>query len=112
MNYLTFYNFFCFPGYEFKTGATILCVFVIRLGRKERKIVITPPIPASKTGNREEDVYQITKAFMKTIEDNTLNSGDGRKNGKKGKIKSVEGEIGFFLTHKGKIIRFKNPITS
>jgi Kdo2-lipid IVA lauroyltransferase/acyltransferase len=52
-----------------KTGATILCAFIIRLGRKKHKIVITPPIPATKTGNRQEDVYQITKAFTKTIED-------------------------------------------
>jgi KDO2-lipid IV(A) lauroyltransferase len=52
-----------------KTGATILCAFIIRLGRKKHKIVITPPIPATKTGNREEDVHQITQAFTKTIED-------------------------------------------
>ena len=52
-----------------KTGATILCAFIIRLGRKKHKIVITPPITAAKIGNREEDVYQITQAFTKTIED-------------------------------------------
>ena len=52
-----------------KTGATVLCAFIIRLGRSKHKIVITPPIPVKKTGNREEDVYQITEAFTKTIED-------------------------------------------
>jgi Lauroyl/myristoyl acyltransferase len=52
-----------------KTGATILCAFIIRLGRKKHKIVITPAIPAAKTGNREKDVHQITQAFTKTIED-------------------------------------------
>jgi len=52
-----------------KTGATILCAFIIRVGRKKHKIVITPPIPAVKTGNREEDVRQLTQAFTKIIED-------------------------------------------
>jgi len=52
-----------------KTGATVLCAFIIRLGRKKHKIVITPPIPAPQTGNREEDVHQITQAFTKTIEE-------------------------------------------
>jgi KDO2-lipid IV(A) lauroyltransferase len=51
-----------------KTGATILCAFIIRLGRKKHKIVITPPIPGTKTGNREEDVYHITQAYTEIIE--------------------------------------------
>jgi KDO2-lipid IV(A) lauroyltransferase len=52
-----------------RTGAEILCAFIIRQGRREHKIMITPPIKVEKTGNREEDVYQVTNAFTKAIED-------------------------------------------
>jgi KDO2-lipid IV(A) lauroyltransferase len=52
-----------------KTDATMLCAFMIRTGRKKHKIIITPPITPPRTGNREEDMYRITSAFTKIIED-------------------------------------------
>ena len=52
-----------------RTGAPMLCAFIVRLGWKKHKIIITPPIPVKRTGNREEDVYQITKTYTKIIED-------------------------------------------
>ena len=55
--------------FHLRTGAEILCAFIIKLGRKEHKIIITPPITVKKTGNREDDVHQITQAYTKIIED-------------------------------------------
>ena len=55
--------------FHLRTGAEILCAFIIRLDRKKHKIIITPPINVKKTGNREEDIYQITKAYTNIIED-------------------------------------------
>jgi len=51
-----------------RTGAEVLCAFMIKLGRKKHKIFFTPQIAVKKSGNREEDVYQITQAFQKTLE--------------------------------------------
>ncbi len=51
-----------------RTGAEILCAFMIKLGRKKHKIIVTPPITVKKSGNREKDVYQITQAFTEIIE--------------------------------------------
>ena len=55
--------------FHLRTGSVILCAFIIRLDRTKHKIVITPRINVKKTGNREEDVYQITKAYTNIIED-------------------------------------------
>lgn len=52
-----------------RTGAEMLCAFMIRVGRKKHKIVVTPPITIQKSGNREEDMYRITSAFTKITED-------------------------------------------
>jgi len=52
-----------------RTGAKILCAFDIRLNRNRHKIIITPPITVKTTGNRKEDVYQITQAYTKVTED-------------------------------------------
>ncbi len=51
-----------------RTGAEILCTFMIKLGRRKHKIIITPPITIKKSGDREEDVYHLTQAFSETIE--------------------------------------------
>ena len=52
-----------------RTGAKILCAFNIRLSRNKYKIIITPPIAVQTTGNRKEDVYQITQTYTKVMED-------------------------------------------
>ncbi len=51
-----------------RTGADILCAFMIKLGRKKHRIIVTPPITVKKSGNREEDVYHLTQAFTEIIE--------------------------------------------
>jgi len=55
--------------FHLRTGAEILCAFIIRLDRKKHKIIITPPAAVRKTGNHEEDIYQVTQAYTKTIEE-------------------------------------------
>lgn len=54
---------------QLKTDAPMLCAFMLRVGRKKHKIIITPPIAIARTGNREEDLYRITSAFTAVIED-------------------------------------------
>ncbi len=51
-----------------RTGAEMLCAFMIRMDRKKHKIIITPPIKVKKSGNREEDVYHLSQAFTEIIE--------------------------------------------
>jgi Kdo2-lipid IVA lauroyltransferase/acyltransferase len=51
-----------------RTGAEMLCAFMIRLGRKKHKIIVTPPITVKKSGNREEDVSHLSQAFTEIIE--------------------------------------------
>ncbi|HPD61281.1 MAG TPA: lysophospholipid acyltransferase family protein, partial [Thermodesulfobacteriota bacterium] len=51
-----------------RTGAEILCAFMIKLGRRKHKIIITPPITVKKSGHRKEDVYRLTQAFTEIIE--------------------------------------------
>jgi len=51
-----------------RTGAEMLCAFMIRLGRKKHKIIVTPPITVKKSGKREEDVYHLSQAFTEIIE--------------------------------------------
>jgi len=51
-----------------RTGAEILCAFMIKLGRKKHKIIVTPPITVKKSGDREEDVYHISQSFTEIIE--------------------------------------------
>ena len=55
--------------FHLRTGAEILCAFIIRLNRKKHKIIITPPLDIKKTGDREEDVLRITQAYTSIIED-------------------------------------------
>lgn len=54
---------------QLKTDAPMLCAFMIRVGRKKHKIIITPPIATARTGNREDDMRQITSAFTAVIEE-------------------------------------------
>lgn len=52
-----------------RTGAPIMCAFIIRLDKRRHKIVITPPIDIKLTGDNEKDIYEITKSFTKVIGD-------------------------------------------
>ena len=57
------------PGLlHLRTGAEIVCAFMIRLGRGKHKIIIAPPVMVKKSGNREKDMYHITQAFAEIIE--------------------------------------------
>ena len=51
-----------------RTGAEMLCAFSVRLGRGKNKVIITPPLNIRKTGNREQDIFLVTKAYTETIE--------------------------------------------
>ncbi|MGB9499244.1 MAG: lysophospholipid acyltransferase family protein [Dissulfuribacterales bacterium] len=70
-------NFFNRPAYSvrgpamfhLRTGAEILCAFIIRIDRNKHKIVVTPPLKFKKTGDREEDVCRVTQAYTSIIED-------------------------------------------
>jgi Kdo2-lipid IVA lauroyltransferase/acyltransferase len=55
--------------FHLRTGADILCAFIVRLDRTKHKIIITPPLNVEKTGNLEEDVRRITQAYTNIIED-------------------------------------------
>jgi Kdo2-lipid IVA lauroyltransferase/acyltransferase len=55
--------------FHLRTGADILCAFIVRLDRTKHKIIITPPLNVEKTGNLEEDVRRITQAYTSIIED-------------------------------------------
>jgi Kdo2-lipid IVA lauroyltransferase/acyltransferase len=52
-----------------RTGAEIVCAFIVRQGTTRHRVIITPPVQVEKTGNREKDLYQVTQAFTKRIED-------------------------------------------
>lgn len=52
-----------------KTGAPLLCAFMIRTGKKKHKIIITPPVTSAQTGNREDELHRITSAFTAVIEE-------------------------------------------
>jgi KDO2-lipid IV(A) lauroyltransferase len=70
-------NFFNHPAltvkgpamFHLRTGADILCAFIIRQGRTKHKLIITPPLAVKKTGSREKDVWLITQAYTSIIED-------------------------------------------
>ena len=51
-----------------RTGAEILCAFMVKLARRKHKIIITPPIAVKKSGNREKDVSHLSQAFTEIIE--------------------------------------------
>ncbi|MBI3324546.1 MAG: lysophospholipid acyltransferase family protein [Candidatus Omnitrophica bacterium] len=49
------------------TGAPILPCFIVRIGRRFR-IVIEEPIPVPSTGERGEDIRQMTQAWSRVVE--------------------------------------------
>ncbi|MCK5305629.1 MAG: lysophospholipid acyltransferase family protein [Candidatus Omnitrophica bacterium] len=51
-----------------RTGAPLLCAFIIRTSRTKHKIVITPQLDIKLTGDEQKDVHNITKAFTAEIE--------------------------------------------
>jgi Kdo2-lipid IVA lauroyltransferase/acyltransferase len=55
--------------FSLRTGAPILCAFIIRLTKDKHKIVITEPIEAQLSENEEEDLYNITQSYTRVIED-------------------------------------------
>jgi Kdo2-lipid IVA lauroyltransferase/acyltransferase len=55
--------------FQLRTGAEILCAFIVRLDRTKHKIIITPPLNVERTGDREKDVWRITQAYTSIIED-------------------------------------------
>ncbi|MFZ2630387.1 MAG: hypothetical protein WA081_22975 [Desulfosalsimonadaceae bacterium] len=55
--------------FHLRTGAEILCAFIVRLDRKKHKIMITPPLNVEKTGNLDEDLRRITQTYTSVIED-------------------------------------------
>jgi len=52
-----------------RTGAPILCAFMVRLSGRKYKIIINPPIRFKATGNAKDDVHAITQAFTTITED-------------------------------------------
>lgn len=52
-----------------KTGAPILPIFIIRQPNNRHKIVIEPPLEIDRSFNHGKDVFLITQAFTKVIED-------------------------------------------
>jgi Kdo2-lipid IVA lauroyltransferase/acyltransferase len=55
--------------FHLRTGAEILCAFIVKLDRTKHKIIITPPLNIKKTGDQEKDVWLITQAYTSIIED-------------------------------------------
>jgi Kdo2-lipid IVA lauroyltransferase/acyltransferase len=54
--------------FHLRTGAEILCAFIVKQGRTKHKIIITP-LHVEKTGDKEKDVWRITQAYTRIIED-------------------------------------------
>lgn len=52
-----------------RTGAPIVCGFIVRLDRHHHKIFITPPLNIKLTGDDKKDIFNITQAFTKVIEE-------------------------------------------
>jgi len=59
-----------------KTGAPILPIFIIRQPNNTHKIVIDPPLEIDRSLNHSKDVFMITQAFTKVIEDYVRNYPD------------------------------------
>jgi KDO2-lipid IV(A) lauroyltransferase len=51
-----------------RTGAPIVCGFIVRQDRHHHKIIITPPLDIKLTGDNQKDILNITQAFTKEIE--------------------------------------------
>jgi KDO2-lipid IV(A) lauroyltransferase len=51
-----------------RTGAPIVCGFIVREDLHHHKIIITPPLDIKLTGDDEKDIFNITQAFTKVIE--------------------------------------------
>ncbi len=54
--------------FHLRTGAPLLCAFIVRTGDKNYKIVITPPIDIQQSGDRDADVHAVTQAYTAVIE--------------------------------------------
>jgi KDO2-lipid IV(A) lauroyltransferase len=54
-------------AFALKTGAPLACSFIIREGFKHR-IVIEPPFDLTPTGNKDEDIKQLTQAYTSLLE--------------------------------------------
>jgi KDO2-lipid IV(A) lauroyltransferase len=54
-------------AFALKTGASLACSFIIREGSKQ-KIVIEPPFDITPTGNKDEDIKQLTQAYTSLLE--------------------------------------------
>lgn len=51
-----------------RTGAPMVCGFIVREDLYHHKIVITPPLDIKLTGDDKKDIFNITQAYTKTIE--------------------------------------------
>jgi len=59
------------PGpafYHLATNAPILPVYLLRDGKERLKMVVKPPLEFSLSGNRERDLYLITRAVTRELE--------------------------------------------
>jgi KDO2-lipid IV(A) lauroyltransferase len=54
-------------AFAIKTGAPLGCGFMVRNGIKQ-KVVVEPPIEFRPTGNKEEDITNLTQAYTSVIE--------------------------------------------
>lgn len=52
-----------------RTGAPVLCVFIVRLSRRKHKIIIRPPLNIKLTEDERNNIHEITKAYTKIIEE-------------------------------------------
>lgn len=52
-----------------RTGAPMVCGFIVREDRYHHKIIITPPLDIKLTGDDQKDIFNITQAFTKVIEE-------------------------------------------
>jgi KDO2-lipid IV(A) lauroyltransferase len=54
-------------AFALKTGAPLVCGYIIREGYKHR-IVILPPLEITSTGNKDDDIRNLTQAYTTLLE--------------------------------------------
>jgi KDO2-lipid IV(A) lauroyltransferase len=54
-------------AFAIKTGTPLACGFIVREGARQR-IILTPPIEFTSSGNKENDIKNLTQGYTSLIE--------------------------------------------
>ncbi|MFH0778873.1 MAG: lysophospholipid acyltransferase family protein [Candidatus Eisenbacteria bacterium] len=55
-------------GFALKTGACIVCGFIVRDGLANHRVVLEEPVWATSTGDKEEDLRRYTQIYTSSLE--------------------------------------------